>query len=86
VDDETADKLAAGAKDAFVWEGGVFDFLEPVLLEKSRVKMVGIVEGSLVGAELDGIHVFVVNDSADQGCQTFEANLLTVRDDHWFFL
>jgi hypothetical protein len=32
VDDETADELPAEAKDAFVWEGGVLDFLELVLL------------------------------------------------------
>jgi hypothetical protein len=81
VDDEAADELAAEAIDALVWEGGVLDFLELVLLEKGRVEMVGIVEGSLAGAELDGIHVFVLNDSSDQGCQTFEADLFAVVDD-----
>lgn len=86
MDDKTADELAAEAKDAFVRKGGVLDFLELVLLEKSRVEMLGIVEGSLAGAELDGIHVFVVNDSGDQGCQTFEADLFAVVDDLWFFL
>lgn len=85
MDNETADELAAEAEDAFVWEGGVLDFLELVLLEESRVEMVGIVKGSLAEAELDRIHVFVLNDSSDQGCQTFEADLFAVVDDLRFF-
>jgi hypothetical protein len=47
--------------------------------------MLGIVQGSLAGAELDGIHVFILNDSSDQGCQTFEADLFAVIDDLRFF-
>lgn len=86
MDDETADELAAGAEDAFVWKGGVLDFFELVLLDESRVEMVGIVEGSLLGAELDGIYVFVLNDSSDQGCETVEADLFAVVDDLRFFL
>lgn len=79
VDDETADELAAGAKDAFVWEGGVLDSLELVLLEQSRVEMVGIVEDSPV-AELDGVPVFILDDSSDQDSQTLEADAFSMVD------
>lgn len=80
VDDETADELAAGAKDAFVWEGGVLDSLELVLLEKSRVEMVGVVEDNLTG-EFDGILVFVLDDSSDEEYQTVEADVVSHIDD-----
>jgi hypothetical protein len=73
VDDETTNELAAEAKDAFMWEGGVLEFFELVLLEESRVEMVGIIKGISVVAEVDGICVFVLNDSGYHDCQTFEA-------------
>jgi len=80
VDDETADELAAGAKDAFVWEGGVLDSLELVLLQESRVEEVSIVEDNLA-AELDGILVFILDDSSDEESQAIEADIFAMVDD-----
>lgn len=85
VDNETADELAAKAKDAFVWERGVLDSLDLVLLEEGRVEMIGVVEDSLV-VQLDRILVFVVDDPNDGDFQAFEADVTSVADDFRFSL
>lgn len=85
VDDETADELATKAKDAFLWEGGVLDSLELVLLEERRVEMIGVVEDSLV-VQLDGILVCVGDDANDGDFQAFEADVTPVADDFRFSL
>ena len=88
VDDETVEELPTEAKDAFVWEGGVLDSLELVLLdslelvllEERRVEMIGVVENSLV-VQVDGILVFVLDDSSDEEYQTVEADVVSHIDD-----
>ena len=80
MDDSRPDELTAGAEDAVVWESGVLDTLEFVVVEESRVDMFGIIEGSLV-VQLDGKVVFVVKNAVDHDLQTFEANVPSVDHD-----
>ena len=47
--------------------------------------MIGVVEDSIV-VQFDGILVFVVDDPGDDDFQAFEADVISLADNLWFFL